>query len=53
MPSRMSVRRTIRPKNRTPKFSIKKSTTYYITDDVDGNLKMTTKKVHSFHVNKV
>ncbi len=52
MPTHMTVRRTIKPKNSTPKFVIRKSTSYAITDNPDGSVKITKKKVRSFHVNK-
>lgn len=52
MPTRMSVRRIIRPKNKAPKYTSLKSTTYHITQDEEGGFKMTKTKVKKFIVNK-
>ena len=52
MPTRMSVVRIIRPKNKAPKYTSLKNTTYRITQDEEGGFKMTKTKVKKFIVHK-
>ena len=50
MPAHMSVKHTVRPKYRTPKYSVKKSSTYHVFKASDGTLKIRHKEVRSLNV---
>ena len=53
MPTYMSVKRIMKPKNKIPKYSILRSTSFHIFKGDDGKLKMTKTVTKKFRVNKV
>ena len=53
MATKMSYTKIRRPKNRTPKYSIIRSTSYHISKGDDGNLKMTKTVTKKFRVNNI
>ena len=53
MPTTMSYKKIRRPKNRTPKYSLIRSTSYHITTGSDGKTKITKTVIKKFRVNKV
>jgi len=50
MPARLSVKHTVKPKYRTPKYSVKKSSQYHVFKASDGTLKIRHKEVRSLNV---
>ena len=47
---RMGVRHIVRPKYRTPKYSVKKSSQYHVFRASDGTLKIRHKETRSLNV---
>lgn len=47
---RMGIRHTVRPKYRTPKYSVKKSSQYHVFRASDGTLKIRHKEIRSLNV---
>ena len=52
MPS-LSIKRTIKPKFKAPKFSVIRSATYNLFKDANGNVKMKKTVIRKIRVNKV
>lgn len=52
MPS-LSIKRTIRPKFKAPKFTITRATSFTLFKDGNGNTKLKKTVIRKFHVNKV
>ena len=47
---RMGVRHTVKPKYRTPKYSVKKSSQYHVFRASDGTLKIRHKEIRALNV---
>ena len=52
MPS-LSIKRTIKPKFKAPKYTITRSTSFNLFKDANGKTKLRKTVIRKFHVNKV
>lgn len=53
MPTYMSVKRTIKPKNKIPKFKLSKGVKYHITDLGNGKINIKKTVYKKWNVNKI